>query len=205
MAMRVPGGGTCFDDVMSSPSEAGSRPGRELLGWFLLFLGAGALQLPALGRMAMQDVSIMQLEMMFNPTEATRLVTMLGPDGIAAARQQLFIDFGYLLIYGVLLWKACRLLGARAERRNAGWVAKFAPVFAWVGVIAALCDAVEDVGLLLVISGHTGQPWPALASGYASAKFVLLSVTALFLLVGWLTTLAAHRPGPADAEPSPAG
>ena len=160
---------------------------------------------PDVAGMGMQHVSIMQLEMMFNPTEATRLVTMLGSDGIAAARQQLFIDFGYLLIYGVLLWKGCRLLGARAERRNVGWVAKFAPVFAWVGVIAAVCDAVENVSLLLVISGHTGQPWPALASGYASAKFVLVSVTVLFLLVGWLTTLAARRPGPADAEPSPAG
>jgi hypothetical protein len=142
---------------------------------------------------------------MFNPTEATRLVTMLGPDGIAAARQQLFVDFGYLLIYGVLLWKACRLLGARAERRNAGWVAKFAPVFAWVGVIAAVCDAVENVGLLLVTYGQTDQPWPALASGYAAAKFVLVGITVLFLLLGWLATLTGGRPVPADAEPSAAG
>jgi hypothetical protein len=190
---------------MGTPSEAGSRPGRELLGWFLLFLGAGALQLPALGRMAMQHVSIMQLELMFNPTEATRLVTMLGTDGLAAARQQLFLDFGYIVIYGVLLWKACRLLGTRAERRNVGWVARFAPAFAWLGVIAAVCDAVENICLLLVISGHTGQPWPALASGYASAKFVLFGVTVLFLLVGLLSTLAGRRPEPAEAEPSATG
>ena len=190
---------------MSTPSEAGSRPGRELLGWFLLFLGAGALQLPALGRMAMQHVSIMQLELMFNPTKATRLMTMLGPDGIAAARQQLFLDFGYIVIYGVLLWKACRLLGARAARRSVGWVAKSARVFAWLGVIAAVCDAVENICLLMVTSGHTGQPWPVLASGYASAKFVLFGVTALFLLVGLLSTLPGRRPEPAEAEPSATG
>jgi hypothetical protein len=190
---------------MGTPSEAGSRPGRELLGWFLLFFGAGALQLPALGRMAMQDVSIMQFELMFTPTEASRLVAMLGPDGLSAARQQLFLDFGYLVIYGVLLWKACRLLGLRAGRRGAGRVAKLAPAFAWAAVIAAVCDAVEDVSLLLVTYGHTDQPWPALASGYATAKFVLFGAVVLFLLVGVLATLKGARPGPADAAPSPAG
>ena len=186
---------------MGTSPAAFARPGRELLGWFLLFLGAGALQLPALGRMAMHDVDIVEFELMFTPTEAIRLVAALGPDGIAAARQQLFVDFGYLVIYGVLLWKACRLLGARAARRGIAWVAKVAPAFAWAAAAAAVCDAVENVGLLVITYGTTGQPWPALASGFASVKFVLLGVTVLFLLVGLLATLA-RRPGPAEAESS---
>jgi hypothetical protein len=142
---------------------------------------------------------------MFNPTEATRLVTMLGPDGIAAARQQLVVDFAYLVIYGVLLWKSCRLLGARAARRGVGWVAKAAPVFAWTAVIAAACDAVENVALLLITYGHTDQPLPAVASGYATVKFILLGVTVLFLVVGLLATLKGDRPEPGDAEPSTTG
>lgn len=187
---------------MGNPSKVGARPGRELLGWFILFLGVGALQLPALGRMAMHDVSIMEFELMWTPVEALRRLAMLGPDGISAARQQLFVDFGYLVVYGILLWKACRLLGARAARRGAGGIAKLAPTFAWMAVVAAVCDAVENVGLLLVTYGHTGQPWPALASGYASAKFILLGLVALFLLVGLLATLRGGRPGPAEVEPS---
>jgi len=190
---------------MGTPTEAGSRPGRELFGWILLFLGAGALQLPALGRMAMHDVDILEFELMFNSTEAIRMLGMLGPDGVSAARQQLFIDFGYLVIYGVLLWKACRLLGARAARRGPAWVAKLAPAFAWTAVIAAVCDAVENVGLLVITYGQTSQPWPAVASGYASAKFILLGFTVLFLLVGLSSTFGGPRPGPVDAEASPAG
>lgn len=185
---------------MVTASQAGARPGRELLGWFILFLGAGALQLPALGRMAMHDIDILEFELMFTSTEAMRQVAMLGTDGVSAARQQLFLDFGYLVIYGVLLWKACRLLGARAALLGTAWVAKLAPAFAWVGVVAAVCDAVENIGLLLVTAGNTGQPWPALASGYASVKFVLLGCTVLFLLAGLLATLAARRPGPAEPE-----
>ena len=190
---------------MGTPPEVGSRSGRELFGWFLLFLGVGALQLPALGRMAMHDIDILEFELMFTTTEAIRTVGMLGPDGVSAARQQLFVDFGYLLIYGVLLWKGCRMLGARAVRVGPAWVAKLAPTFAWVGVVAAVCDAVENIGLLLVTYGNTGQPWPALASGYASAKFILLAVTVLFLLVGLLATFGRPRSGPADDDPAPAG
>ena len=194
-----------MDGVMDTPSQVGARSGRELVGWFLLFLGAGALQLPALGRMAMHDVDILEFELMFTTTEAIRTVGMLGPDGVSAARQQLFVDFGYLLIYGVLLWKGCRMLGARAARTSPAWVARLAPAFAWVGVIAAVCDAVENVSLLLVTYGNTGQPWPALAGGYAAAKFILLGVTALFLMVGLSATFGGPRPGPADAEPAPEG
>ena len=153
----------------------------------------------------MQDVDIMEFEFMWTSAEAARLLAVLGPDGVGAAQQQLFIDFGYLVIYGVMLWKACRLLGARAARLGRGWVATLAPGFAWVAVIAAVCDAVEDVSLLVVTYGHTDQPWPALASGYATAKFILLGAVVLFLLVGLLATRKVASSGPADAAPADAG
>ena len=41
-----------------------SGRGRELIGWIVLTLGVGALQLPALGRMAAFDVDIVQFELM---------------------------------------------------------------------------------------------------------------------------------------------
>jgi len=194
-----------LDDAMGTAAETGAGRGRELLGWFILFLGAGALQLPALGRMANHDVDILEFELMWTSAEAARLLAVLGPDGVSAVRQQLFIDFGYLVIYGVMLWKACRLLGARAGRRQVDWVAKAAPGFAWAAVVAAACDAVENISLLLVTYGYSDQPWPALASGYATAKFVLLGAVVLFLLVGLLPTLKGASTGPADRAPSEAG
>jgi hypothetical protein len=82
-----------------------NRPGRgrELVGWIILVLGAGALQLPALGRMAANGVDIVQFELMRTTTQAIRLSGMLGPDGLAAARQQLYLDFAYLVLYGIAL------------------------------------------------------------------------------------------------------
>ena len=40
---------------MTDGENVRTGQGRELIGWFLLFLGAGALQLPALGRIAFED------------------------------------------------------------------------------------------------------------------------------------------------------
>jgi hypothetical protein len=189
---------------MGSKGSRTARPGRELLGWVIVVLGAGALQLPALGRMAMHEIDIVEFELMYTSNEAVRQTLMLGADGLAAARQQLFLDYGYLVLYGITLWKACHLLGARATRLGPDSVARLAPVFAWVGVATAICDAVENVGLLLVTYGHVEQPWPALASGYATAKYVLLGVTLVFLLVGLLATTGWRR-GPDDVDPMQTG
>ncbi len=190
---------------MATEQETRSPQGRELLGWLILFLGAGALQLPALGRMAGYGVDIIEFELMWTSTEALRTTLLLGEPGLSAARQQLFIDFAYLVIYGVLLWKSCRLLGGRAAHRGVGWIARVAPAFAWTAVVAAACDAVENVALLLITYGHTDQPLPAVASGYATVKFILLALVVLFLVVGLLATLKRDRPEPGDAEPSTTG
>jgi hypothetical protein len=190
---------------VGSKSVRTPRAGRELFGWIVLVLGAGALQLPALGRMAMHGIGMVEFELMFTPAEAMRQTIALGAEGLAAARQQLFLDFGYLVIYGITLWKACRLLGARAARVGPGVVARVAPIFGWVAVAAAVCDAVEDFGLLMVTYGHAEQPWPGLASGYATAKFVFLGVTLLFLLLGVLATIRGRTRGPADIAPAETG
>lgn len=142
---------------------------------------------------------------MYTSAEAMRQVAALGLDGIAAVRQQLSIDFVYLVLYGTTLWKACRLLGTRAARLGPAVVARLAPAMAWVGVVAAVCDALENVGLWLVSAGHTNQPWPGLASGYATAKFALAAATLLYLLVGLLATFAGRWQGPAAVEQTQTG
>jgi hypothetical protein len=50
-------------------------------------------------------------------------------------------------------------------------------------------DAVENAALLLILDGHTGQPWPAIATSCASAKFLLACAASLYALGGWLATI----------------
>jgi len=168
-----------------------NRPGRsrELVGWIILMLGAGALQLPALGRMAAHDVDIVRFELMRTTTQAVRFSGMLGADGLAAARQQLYLDFVYLVLYGIVLSGGCALLAARAARRGHPAIAGAGGAFAVLAVVAAACDAAENLALLAVTFGHTAQPWPGTASAFAASKFILLALTLAFVLIGVLATL----------------
>ena len=162
-----------------------ARTTRELWGWFAIFLGAGAIQLPALGRMAMQGVGIVEFELMRTSAEASRQLAALGEGGIAAARQQLALDYGYLVLYAILLAALCAAVAGRA--RSA--LARLAPVFAGLAVTAAVCDAVENAFLLVVLSGRVYQPLPGIATTAAMVKFALLGVVVLYLVIGFLTTL----------------
>jgi len=177
-------------DAMWSGWANRSGRGRELVGWIILVLGAGALQLPALGRMAIHGVDIVQFELMRTSAEAVRLTQLLGSDGLAAARQQLYLDFAYLVLYGIALSGGCALLAARAARRGHPAIAAAGGAFAVLAVIAAACDAAENVALLAVTFGHTAQPWPGTASAFAATKFILLAVTLVFLVIGVLASLS---------------
>lgn len=180
-----------------------NRPGRsrELVGWIILMLGAGALQLPALGRMATHGVDIVQFELMRTTAQAVRLTQALGVDGLDAVRQQLYIDFVYLVLYGIVLSGACVLLAARAARRGHPVLAAAGESFAVLAVIAAACDAAENIALLAVTFGHTAQPWPGTASAFAATKFILIVLTLVFLLVGVaLSARNRNRHGDGDAS-----
>ena len=180
-------------------NRPGRSRGRELVGWIILTLGVGALQLPALGRMAARGVDIVQFELMRTSDEAVRLSVMLSVDGLAAARQQLYIDYAFLILYGIVLVSACALLAARAARRGHPAIAAAAGAFAVLAVVAAACDAAENIALLAVTFGHTDQPWPGTASAFAATKFLLLAVTLLFLAVGFVASLT-DRSAQAPAE-----
>jgi hypothetical protein len=191
-------------DAMWSGWAHRAGRGRELVGWIILMLGVGALQLPALGRMASHGVDILQFELMRTSTEAVRLTGMLGADGLAAARQQLYIDFAYLITYGIALSGACALVGARAARRGHRVLAEAGQAFAGVALFAAACDFVENVALLAVTHGHTSQPWPGAASAFAASKFLLLTFAVLYIAVGLLATVS-NRTSPTMTEGAAGG
>src|SRR5690606_7071663 len=115
---------------------------------------------------------------MGSSSEAARLVAQLGSDGVDAARMSLYLDYPFLVAYGLLLSAACIVLAARAADRGATSLAALGRLIAWGAPIASACDAVENAALLVAVGGSTDQPWPGLAFAFASTKFVLLTAVA---------------------------
>jgi hypothetical protein len=154
----------------------------------------GVAALPFISTMEDHGVGIIELEFTDRSDLAEAKYEDLGPDGRSAARTSLLIDYPYLVAYGLFLSGACVAVADRARRAGRRRLAALGPPLAWGALAAAACDAVENAALLLILDGHTGQPWPAISSGCATVKFVLAAAASLYALCGWLATVRQRAP-----------
>jgi hypothetical protein len=183
---------------MSAIAKSPHR-GLIVLGLLLLTLGVGALALPSIDDMG--DVGIVEFELARTSDQASEYYGELGEDGRDAAEDSLYLDYPYLILYGLFYAVACFVVAARAEERGMTRLARWGRPLAWGAVFGAACDAAENLALLRVLDGHTDQPWPGLAFIFASAKFLLLTAATLYIVVGFVLTWRASR-APSGA-PSP--
>ncbi|HKG39004.1 MAG TPA: hypothetical protein VKB25_08455 [Conexibacter sp.] len=168
--------------------------------WILgvVTLGLFAVLIALDGRM--QDAGhhgIVAFEVAFTSGKAQEIIVAWGSKGHDAARLSLWIDFLYLIAYGLFLWLAVRTLGDAFRNRGMDGWARPAAVISVLPLITAGADAVEDVFLLLVLGGHASSIGPPLAGGFATLKFLCLAVTIVYLLAGLVALALARRSAPA--------
>jgi hypothetical protein len=135
---------------------------------------------------------IISFELAGTTDRATEILAQWGQEGKDAAKLSLWLDFLYLIAYGAFLTLA--ILAVRDAARNRGWerFARPGTAIALLPIVAAAADAVEDVGLLIVIGGHAATPAPAFAMAFAILKFAALAVALIYLL-GGLIALGTTR------------
>jgi len=137
---------------------------------------------PAEGRM--KDTGgpgIAAFELSGGQNRADEILAEWGEEGQDAARESLWIDFGFILAFGTFLTLA--LTAMRDLARKRGWrrLAGIGGIVFTFGALAATCDALEDVCLLLTLNG-AGAALPVLATIFASTKFVLLVIAIAYLV-----------------------
>jgi hypothetical protein len=134
----------------------------------------------------MQDTGgpgMVPFELTAGEDRADEILAEWGEEGQDAARESLWIDFGFLLAYGAFLTLA--LAATRDLARERGWerLAAIGAVTVSFGALAAAFDALENICLLLTLDG-AGTAFPLLATILASCKFILLGGAIAYLLVG---------------------
>jgi hypothetical protein len=140
----------------------------------------------------MQDTGgpgIVPFELTGGEDRAEEILAEWGEKGRDAARESLWIDFGFLLAYGTLLTLA--LAATRDLARSRGWprLTAIGRVVAPFGALAAAFDALENACLLLTLDG-AGAAFPLLATVFASCKFALLAGAIAYLLAGLAARLS---------------
>ncbi|BBX06875.1 hypothetical protein [Mycolicibacterium aichiense] len=110
---------------------------------------------------------IIPFELAGTATKAEAIMAQWGEDGQRAARRSMWLDFGYMTSYGILLG----LLVDRRRRRRGhpGWLPALA-----AGAVAG--DAVEGVALLRVLDRRDVAVNARLAKIAASVKFAILAI-----------------------------
>ena len=138
---------------------------------------------PAEQRMTDNGPGIVSFELAGSGDRSQEIQDEWGEDGRDAARQQLWIDYGFMLAYGAFLVLAAAAI--RDLARSRGWrrLVAVGALAVPAGGIAAGCDAVENACLLLTLGG-AGTWAPVTATVFATAKFALLLVSLAYILAG---------------------
>lgn len=134
----------------------------------------------------MQDTGgpgIVPFEVAGSQDRADEILAEWGEEGQDAARESLWIDFGFLIAYGTFLTLALSTVRDIARDRGWGRLAAIGAVVVSFGALGAAFDALENICLLLTLDG-AGSVFPLLAAIFASCKFILLAVAIVYLLVG---------------------
>ncbi|MBI4732705.1 MAG: hypothetical protein HY781_11405 [Chloroflexi bacterium] len=103
-------------------------------------------------------------------------------------RTQLFAAFGlgfdflFMPVYALALTLGSLL----ATGRHPGLFAKLGAWLGWGTILAAVFDAVENIGLWNILLGNVNSTWPEVSFWCASLKFGLILLGMLYGLVGWL-------------------
>jgi hypothetical protein len=140
---------------------------------------------------------IVAFEVAFTSGKAQEIIVAWGSKGHDAAKLSLWIDFLYLIAYGLFLWLAVRALGDAFRGRGMDGWARPAAAISVLPLITAGADALEDIFLLLVLGGHASSIGPPLAGSFATLKFLCLAITIVYLLAGLVALALARRSAPA--------
>jgi hypothetical protein len=132
---------------------------------------------------------IVPFELTGGQNRADEILAEWGEKGQDAARESLWIDFGFLLAYGTFLTLAVRAVRDMSGARGQNRLYAFGGVAIWFGALAAAFDALENICLLLTLEG-AGAAFPLLATIFAACKFAFLALAIAYLLSGLVTRLS---------------
>lgn len=130
----------------------------------------------------------------FNAEIIRSYFSLMNPTDLGLFITANLADYLFILFYGIFFFSTARLISWNYKR---GFPKRIGLSLAWVGVIAAVLDGIENAFLLLMTADPVGfAGWLAIAhSSFALAKFLFMYVAMAWTMVGFVvnrTPLATH-------------
>ncbi len=119
---------------------------------------------------------------------ARRILASWRPEARIYAGLNLGLDYLFMVAYAGALGLGCVLVARRLGRWSRG-LAVLGVALSWGQWLAALLDAVENYALIRLLLGSERALWPALATGCALPKFIIVGAGILFIGAGGILSL----------------
>jgi hypothetical protein len=106
---------------------------------------------------------------------------MMKPEGMTLFILGNLLDYLFIIAYGCFFYCSVRYLSWNYQQGSLHL--KASKMIAWIGIVSAICDAIENVFLFSMIANPVSFPgWLALAH----STFALLKFSLMYLTIGWL-------------------
>jgi hypothetical protein len=134
---------------------------------------------------------ILDLEFAYNKTKTTSIINAWSlniiVDNISKAKINTYLDFIFLAFYASFLFFGCKKI-AESNKSNIGLlIAKGA-------LLAGLLDIIENIGMLISLSGYASNTIAIITTFCASIKWILAIIAVLYLLIGILLFAFRKKP-----------
>jgi hypothetical protein len=125
---------------------------------------------------------MVQFELAYIPALSAHIAETWGPEGRAMAWWQTVLDFVFLVAYSNAIAFGVLFVAERGFMRR--WFLGFAVFLAYGQWFSALCDVIENLCLLRILSAGAVSPLPELAAICAGPKFAFVLAGLLFFVAG---------------------
>jgi hypothetical protein len=120
---------------------------------------------------------ILDLEFARTVTRAAEVYNAWKPDLVMHAIKNTFLDFLFLISYGIFLSSSCFLL----SRRFTGFWKRTGKILAILMIVAASFDVFENITMFRTLGGNFNKEVVAATFIFASIKFILAAVGLLYI------------------------
>jgi hypothetical protein len=126
---------------------------------------------------------IVSFELAFSPTRAQQIISSWNATSQLKAAFLQGLDFLFPLVYSLALGLGCILAASVLAGRGKPFARVGAPL-AWGLWLAALCDYLENIALVVLLFGRVTSPYPEIAGVCAVIKFFLILAGITYIVYG---------------------
>lgn len=125
-------------------------------------------------------MGIVTLELAYTPEKAMVVLDdWKNNNMIPVAKNNVWLDFLFIPFYMLLFYTLCGSISVRFT----GFAAKLGVLLAFGALVAAVFDVLENLLMLFTLSGHVLAVTTALTAFFASAKFILLALCLVYVVL----------------------